>query len=99
MNVADVIRITGKRVFICYSECPILKECMDVEIDIPVLPLPGNMFDGNYFLTEEQRKKVKAQNAYFFVKDVQHKFYNEEQYCYIILHLVPAKGLLLTHRN
>lgn len=99
MNVADVIRITGKRVFIRYSECPILKECMDVEVDIPVLPLPGNMFDGKYFLTEEQNRKIKAQNVYFFVKDVQHEFYNGEQYCYIVLHLVSAKGILLTQRN
>ena len=99
MNVDNVIRITEKRVFICYSECPILKECMDVEIDIPVLPLPGNLFDGTYFLPEEQSWKVKAQHAYFFVKDVQHKFHDGQQHCYIILHLVPATGVLLTLRN
>jgi len=86
----EVIRITGKRIFIRYSQCPMLRNCEDVEVDIPLLPLPGNLFDGFYFMNEEHRTIATVQQIKFFVEDVQHTFTKAEQYVLIVLQALPS---------
>lgn len=92
MKNDEVIRITRKRIFIRYSECPMLKDCKDVEVDIPLLPMPGNLFDGHFFLDEAQRAKIDTQHACLFVADVKHEFHDTVQHCIIVLQLIPAKA-------
>lgn len=96
MKKDEVIRIIRKRIFIRYSDCPILEDCKDIEVDIPVLPIPGNLFDGSYFLNEDQRARINTQHAHLFVADVKHEFHDMVQYCIIVLRLLPAKTTPLT---
>ena len=85
-----MIRISGKRIFIQFSKCPMLRNCEDVEVDIPVLPLPGNLFDGFYFLNEEYRGIATKQQVKFFVEDVQHTFLDATQYVLIVMQVIPS---------
>jgi len=91
MKKDEVIRIIRKRIFIRYSECPMLEDYKDIEVDIPILPIPGNLFDGSYFLNEDQQAKINTQHAHLFVADVKHEFHDMVQYCIIVLQLLPAK--------
>lgn len=91
----EVIRIIRKRIFIRYSECPMLEDCKDVEVDIPMLPVPGNLFDGGFFLNADQRARIDAQHAHLFVADVKHEFHDMVQYCIIVLQLVHVKTTTL----
>ncbi|MCF6406219.1 hypothetical protein L3C95_25210 [Chitinophaga filiformis] len=92
MMKEEAIRITRKRIFIRYNECPMFTDCEDIEVDIPILPVPGNLFDGRFFLNKEQRAKVDTQHALLFVADVKHEFHDMVQHCIIVLQLVPAKA-------
>ncbi|PSL31723.1 hypothetical protein [Chitinophaga ginsengisoli] len=87
----EVIRIISKRIFIRYSECPMLEDCKDIEVDIPLLPLPGNLFDGGFFLNEDQRARIDTQHVHLFVADVKHEFHDMVQYCIIVLQLISVK--------
>jgi len=91
MKKDEVIRIIRKRIFIRYSECPVLEDCKDIEVDIPMLPVPGNLFDGSFFLSEDQRARLSTQDIRLFVADVKHEFHDMVQYCIIVLQLLPAK--------
>ncbi|SHL96411.1 hypothetical protein SAMN05216311_101248 [Chitinophaga sp. CF418] len=91
MKKDEMIRITRKRIFIRYCECPILIDCKDIEVDIPVLPVPGNLFDGEFFLNKDQRARLDTQHVRLFVEDVKHEFHNSVQHCIIVLQLIPAK--------
>jgi hypothetical protein len=99
MKKEEAIRINRKRIFIRYSECPVLTDCQDIEVDIPVLPIPGNIFDGRFFLNEEQRARIDTQHARLFVEDVKHEFHDMVQHCIIVLQLIPAESTPLKHSH
>jgi|GEM_PF-3264242 len=88
-----VITITKRQVFVSYKHCQLFQDVVDVSVSIPELPVPGNLFEGEYFLPEAKRQVFSAMNHLFFVMDVTHRFMTGAQHIIIVLAIAPRNPM------
>lgn len=85
----NIVTISSKRIFVSYKLCPLFQEVPDVPVSIPELPIPGNLFSGEFFLPEEKQQVFRNMNHLFFVKDLAHRFAEGTQHIIIVLTITP----------
>lgn len=92
------IRIAQKRVFICYSFCQDLDSVADVLVELPEIPIPGALFQGEFFLSPAHQKVMTSRDKIFMVKDILHRFTSGVQHVIIVLEAIP-RYLFLAARH